>query len=343
MSSYRLRILKTTVGEMKNQERLVSWLSPPRIVLSVILATIAVMPATAAADPDCSQKGLEAGRKGGPSAALDRFREALRRPECSADALLQLNYAMALSKADDTTGFRSCVAAEYFHRSAQELEGALAELARDNAPKAEARCAHFTSRARPETTDLVVSKGRAAAKVGGFDRAAILFRIATRLDPNARPAYQALCDLLPKLNRPSEARANCQTARALRSQRRQSASADRTTEWILSGSAVAILAAGGIAFVQATTAADEAWDAQNKAREAAILSGEDPDQLTALDDALSTRADANERARTLQFLSWGLVGVGSAVGVAAVVMWLDDTGSASVGVGPNQVTLQFAW
>ena len=229
-----------------------------------------------------------------------------------------------------------------FDSNVRELDGALSTLAQDNAPEAEDRCRQFTARARAGTTDVVVSKGKAAEKAGDLGRAIILFRIATRLEPDAPAPYQALCNLLPKLNLQGEARANCQTARTLESKRRRDEeSSSRLTEWILTGSAVAFLAAGGVSYADALRFEDLAWEAEAVIN--AVEKGDPDISQSQLEKAIADRAENNDKARSSQFLSWGLSGVGAALGIAAVVGWLGAGDDSIVGIGPNQVTLQFAW
>ena len=309
------------------------------------LALIALVPVgtAEATENACAKTGIAAFRAGGTDAALTAFRKALRRPECAEDAQLQLNYARALLSASEEHDVRSCVAAEYFQRAASALSGALKTLAQEDAVAAEALCGKFNARAG--TTEIVMSKGHGAERSGELVRASIFFRIATRLEPDSKAPYAALCALLPRLNQAGEARAHCQTARTLHEERiyeREYVLAPsgrrRTTEWVLTGSAAALLVAGGISFGQATAAADEAWGAQNEAR-AAASSGND----IGLQGALKDRDEANESARNLQFVSWGLVGIGTALGVAAVVGWVSDDDGPSVRLGPNHVDIAFAW
>lgn len=288
---------------------------------------------TGAANGTCADSGLKAYRSKGPSAAAQEFGRALERPECRHDQITLLNYARSIEAISikDKNGPLACEAAELLLRVKNDRTAAveIAKMASAGADRLSLSCTVLAANTDASYRALLMRAQKAQKAKRSF-HSRLALESAVRLAPERMPAHRRLCRILKQADSQA-AQGHCKRLKALSMRRATPTTKDRVA-WVWTGLSASLLSAGLTAYFLAREAADEAFDWNYTARQAA-----DRRDYSDYLSANERQAASIEQAQQLQITGWVLLSAGAITAGLATYYWLDDK-AVKLDVGPNYVS-----
>ena len=318
-----------------------------KVLMAILCATVSAM-----ASP-CLEQGMHVFQTSGASAAYPAFRSSLEDPACVQSVVLLLNYGRIIERIVDAEGDgpKTCEAVEVYSRvvAVDDASESIRRLGRIGQEKLSPRCSMYVERQGVEDYERIVARADALRGAGRLRVAALDYATAFRLNSKRREAPLALCEILPRIGRNSEAPRFCINARPIVQavspldgivEQPVETAQSNSLGWLLGSVAIATAVSGGVVHLIAGARADDAWQARRAAEQAA--NGGD---ATAL--AQQRRALTNERgsAETFEIIAWSLYGSSAVLTGFALyaLIAIDDSTTLQVGVAPTGARIFFAW
>ncbi len=299
----------------------------------LLIFTCIQLVSTGAANGTCADSGLKAYRSKGPAAAAQEFGRALERPECRQDQITLLNYARSIEAISikEKNAPLACEGAELLLRVKTDRTTAveIAKMASAGADRLSLSCTVLAANTDVSYRALLM-RAQSAQKAKRTFHSRLALDAAVRLAPERLPAHRILCRIL-KQGDIQAAQGHCKRLKAL-SMRRATPAADDKVAWVWTGLSASLLGAGLTAYFLARAAADEAFDWNHTARQAA----ERRDYADYV-SANERQAASIDQAQQLQITGWALLGAGVITAGWATYYWLDDK-AAKIDIGPNYVS-----
>jgi hypothetical protein len=254
-------------------------------------------------------------------------------PDCSEDSLLRLNYARTLQAVgrNNDNDMLLCQAAEVYIsvQAAAETPDAVKDLAGDGATELLEHCAGLSVRKRQLAYTQALNEAKTAIHDRAFVLAALLYNAAVRINRERIEAHRSLCKLLKRTGDKFGGAAHCEAWRSLiaETQTVEMVSAPSTRlPWLFTGLSAAALLGGFASYVLASSASDDAFSANARARatmDVAEYTSADNDQKRAV-----------EKLEDLQVTSWVLFGLGAGLAGVGTYYWFSGA-ETYVSVGPS--------
>ena len=330
------------------------WRMHFRTVLTALcLVFVATEPLRAS---PCVDDGLAAYRHSGAEASYPVFRQRLEDPACVRSIILLLNYARVIEEIVDARGDdpKTCEAVEVYTQVSNHPRAAapIRKLGQRGVAKLSERCVSYVEKQTPEDYYRILSRADSLRGASRLRAAALDYKTAYRLRPKRREAPLALCEILPRINRNSEAEAFCRpTENSLPSVESASAGDNiveaevspaqtSTAAWVLGSSAALALATGGIFHGLAHSRADDAWSARK-----AGLSAQDRDDNGQIEGAINRINSANDEAKSFEIAAWSLYGLGAILGGLSLYKFFSGSTSQPNGltIGPSSIGYSVQW